>query len=201
MAEGARRGASDCQILGRSNIATATQEGRNAVHLPQTRSQTGPTATTWTKRGPRRVPPRSNRPKPPETSQAGPDAAARSGLRNGRPRRYCGRISRRPTSSTESARNGHYHRRVDARPVEFATLRAHSIKRSANGVSDRSLTLMNPTGRAGSAGRHHPSQGRPAELTARFPVAGDHICDSGRQLGRIPKQLSLKWADHRALPR
>ncbi len=56
----------------------------------------------------------------------------------------------RRVRGTEENRNGNYGRRVDARPVsELATLRVHSIKRSANGVSVRSLTVMNPTGVGG----------------------------------------------------
>src|SRR4029450_4277998 len=60
------------------------QKGRNVVPPPQTHSQAGPTATTWTKWCPRRVYPRSNRPKPPETSEAGPNAAAKPSLRGDR---------------------------------------------------------------------------------------------------------------------
>lgn len=46
--------------------------------------------------------------------------------------------------------SGHYGRRVDARPEsDLAILRAQSMKRSASGVSVRSLTVMNPTGAGG----------------------------------------------------
>src|SRR5258705_9225045 len=51
---------------------------------------------------------------------------------------------------TRWAKNGPYDRRVAARSApELATLRAQSIKRSASGVSVRSLTVMNPTGAGG----------------------------------------------------
>jgi hypothetical protein len=46
-------------------------------------------------------------PKPPETSQADPNAAAKACLRAGRLAGYFGYLNREPTSSTESADNRH----------------------------------------------------------------------------------------------
>lgn len=66
------------------DITATAQEGRDAVRSPQTHSQAGPTASTRTKWCPRRVCPRRNHPKPPEASQAGSNAAAKTRLRSGR---------------------------------------------------------------------------------------------------------------------
>ena len=60
------------QIVGRPHLATAAQEGRDAVRPPQTHPQARPAATTRTERRARRVPPRSHRPEPQEAGEADP---------------------------------------------------------------------------------------------------------------------------------
>ena len=64
------------------HLASRAEEGRDAVCPPQAHSEAGSSATTRTKRCPRRVPPGSRRPEEsPETRQVDPDANADAGVR------------------------------------------------------------------------------------------------------------------------
>src|SRR4051794_41589018 len=56
--------------MGRPSVSTVAQEGRDAVRPSQTHSQTRSAATPRAKGCPRRIPPRSNRPKPAEVGKA-----------------------------------------------------------------------------------------------------------------------------------
>jgi transposase len=63
------------------HLATAAEEGRDAVRASQAHPEARPAATTRTEWSPRRVPPRSRRPEPPQTGQGDPDASAETGLK------------------------------------------------------------------------------------------------------------------------
>ena len=62
----------------------AAEEGRDAVRAPQAHPEARPPATTRTERRPRRVPPRSRRPEPPQTRKTDPDAGAETGMKGKR---------------------------------------------------------------------------------------------------------------------
>ena len=100
----------------------AAEEGRDAVRAPQAHPEARPPATTRTERRPRRVPPRSRRPEPPQTRKADPDANADPGLKEAAPcraRRSRARARRHePTSSTVSVSSRHRTSEVE-RPLSL----------------------------------------------------------------------------------
>src|SRR4051794_18962918 len=71
--------------MGRPNVATVAQEGRDAVRPSQTHSQTRSASTPRAKGCPRRIPPRSNRPEPSEVGKADIDSKPTAGLRAAQP--------------------------------------------------------------------------------------------------------------------
>src|SRR5258705_13519266 len=84
---------------------------------------------------------------------------------------------------TRWAKNGPYDRRVAARSApELATLRAQSIKRSASGVSVRSLTVMNPTG----AGGDNALTGR---TLRRIPLPPKRMTEAGTRPSQRPVSI------------
>jgi hypothetical protein len=96
------------------------------------------------------------------------------------------------------SRDGNYRRRIDVRPLsELATLRVYSIKRSASGVSVRSLTVMSPTG----AGGDITLTGR----TLRRTPARARLCNTagrGEETGfpgRTKKRLTIESPYKRSL--
>src|SRR5579863_10597638 len=65
-----RHGTPNRKIVGGTHRTTAAEEGRDAICAPQTHSQARSAPTTRTEWCARRVPPRSNRPKPPKNGKA-----------------------------------------------------------------------------------------------------------------------------------
>lgn len=79
--EGARDMARTIAKSCEGRVPTAAQEGRDAVRPPQTYPQAGSASTARAMWRSRRVPPRRNRPKPPQAGKADPDARSSASLR------------------------------------------------------------------------------------------------------------------------
>jgi transposase len=62
------------------HLKAIEKEGGDVVRPPQTHSQAGQTSIARTKGGQRRIPPRSYRPKPPQTGQADPGTSCSNGI-------------------------------------------------------------------------------------------------------------------------